>query len=152
MAPVRILIADDHALMRQGLRQLCEQIGGFTVVADVASGAGSVDLARTLLPDVILMDLTMPDVDGVEAMRRIIQENPAARVVALTMYRHEQYLLDAVRAGARAYLLKTVDAGEMIAAILAVGRGDYLIDPAIAARAFSATYKAAAVWSRAARM
>ena len=148
MAPVRILIADDHALMRQGLRQLCEQMGGFEVVAEVASGAQAVDVARTLRPDVILMDLMMPDVDGVEAIRRIMHENPAARIVALTMYRQEQYLLDAVRAGARAYLLKTVDAGELIAAILAVRRGDYVIDPVIAARVLSGLNMAAPERSR----
>jgi DNA-binding NarL/FixJ family response regulator len=137
--------------MREGLRQLCEQVGGFAVVADVPSGAHAVDLARTLRPDVILMDLMMPDVDGVEAIRRIMHENPAARIVALTMYRQEQHLLDAVRAGARACLLKTVGAGELIAAILAVRRGDYLIDPVIAARAFSELNQAAPERSRAAQ-
>ena len=137
MSSIRILIADDHTLMRQGLRQLCEGMGGFTMVAEAANGAQVVTLARTAQPDVILMDIVMPDVDGVAAIRRIMAESPAARIIALTMYRQEQYMLDAIRAGARGYLLKTVDAAELIAAIEAVHRGDYLIDPVIAARVLS---------------
>lgn len=135
--PIRVLIADDHTLMRQGLRQLCEEMGGFTVVAEADSGADAVALARTTRPDVILMDIVMPDVDGVEAIRQIMRETPEARIIALTMYRREQYMLDAIRAGARGYLLKTVDAAELIAAIEAVHRGDYLVDPIIAARVLS---------------
>ena len=137
MPPARILIADDHTLMRQGLRQLCERMGGFTVVAEAVNGAEAVELACTVRPDVILMDIVMPDVDGVQAISRIMRDTPAARIIALTMYRQEQYMLDAVRAGARGYLLKTVDAEELIAAIKAVHRGDYLIDPIIAARVLS---------------
>jgi DNA-binding NarL/FixJ family response regulator len=137
MPPIRLLITDDHTLVRQGLRQLCEGLGGFTVVAEAENGAQAVALARTAHPDVILMDIVMPDVDGVEAIRQIMRETPAARIIALTMYRQEGYMLDAIRAGARGYLLKTVDAGELIAAIEAVHRGDYLIDPIIASRVLS---------------
>jgi len=137
MSPIRILIADDHTLMRQGLRQLCEGLGGFTVVAEAKSGAQAAALAHTTQPDVILMDIVMPGVDGVEAIRQIMGETPATRIIALTMYRQEQYMLDAIRAGARGYLLKTVDADELIAAIKAVHRGDYLIDPINAARVLS---------------
>jgi len=137
MSRIRILIADDHTLMRQGLRQLCEGLGGFTVVAEAEDGAQAVMLARTTQPDVILMDIVMPDVDGVAAIRQIMGETPAARIIALTMYRQEQYMLDAIRAGARGYLLKTVEARDLIAAIEAVQRGDYLIDPIIASRVLS---------------
>ena len=137
MSQIRILIADDHTLMRQGLRQLCEGLGGFTVVAEAEDGAQAVTLARTTQPDVILMDIVMPDVDGVEAIRQIIHERPAARIITLTMYRQEQYLLAALRAGARGYLLKTVEACDLIAAIEAVHRGDYLIDPIVASRVLS---------------
>jgi NarL family two-component system response regulator LiaR len=135
--PIRLLIADDHTLVRQGLRQLCEGLGGFTVVAEAENGCQAAALARTAQPDVILMDVVMPDVDGVEAIRQIMRETPTARIIALTMYRQEQYMLDVIRAGVRGYLLKTVDARDLIAAIEAVHRGDYLIDPIIAARVLS---------------
>lgn len=131
---IRILIADDHTLMRQGLHEICTSIGGFTVVGEAKDGAEAVDLRRTTAPDVILMDLAMPGTDGVEAIRRILADAPSSRIIALTMYREEPYMLAAIRAGARAYLLKTVDASELIAAIEAVHRGEYLVDPVIAAR------------------
>jgi DNA-binding NarL/FixJ family response regulator len=102
MPPIRILIADDHTLVRQGLRQLCEGLGSFTVVAEAKNGTQAVALARTAQPDVILMDIVMPDLDGVEAIRQILRETPAAHIIALTMYRQEQYMLDAIRA-ARCY-------------------------------------------------
>jgi two-component system, NarL family, response regulator LiaR len=137
MLPIKVLIADDHTLMRQGLRQLCEGMGGFTVIAEADNGAQAVTLACTTHPDVILMDIIMPDVDGVQAIRQIMLQTPAARIIALTMYRQEQYMLDAIRAGARGYLLKTVDARDLISAIEAVHRGDYLIDPIIASRVMS---------------
>ena len=137
MSPIKILIADDHTLMRQGLRQLCEGPGGFSVVAEARNGAQAVALVGTTQPDVILMDIVMPDMDGVEAIRQIMHETPAARIIVLTMYRQEQYMLDAIRAGARGYLLKTVDARDLIAAVEAVHCGEYLIDPIIAARVLS---------------
>lgn len=137
MPPIRVLIADDHTLVRQGLGQLCEGLGGFKVVAEAENGAQAVALARTVQPDVILMDIVMPGLNGAEAIRQIMHATPATRIIALTMYRQEQYMLDAIRAGARGYLLKTVDARDLIAAIEAVHRGDYLIDPIIAARVLS---------------
>jgi NarL family two-component system response regulator LiaR len=145
MPSIRILIADDHTLVRQGLRQLCEGMGGFTVVAEAIDGAQAVTLARTTLPDVILMDIVMPGMDGVQAIRQIIAATPTARIIALTMYREEHYMLDAIRAGARGYLLKTVEAAELIAAIEAVCHGDYLIDSIIAVRVLSELYLAVPV-------
>lgn len=134
--PIRILIADDHDLMRQGLREVCEGLGGFTVVGEAKGGAEAVALRWITQPDVILMDLSMPEVDGAEAIRRILRGAPASRIIALTMYPGESHMLAAVRAGARAYLLKTAEAGELIAAIQAVHRGEYLISPIVAARAY----------------
>ena len=134
MSPIRLLITDDHTVVRHGLRQLCEGMGGFAVVAEAEDGAQAVALAHTAQPDVILMDIVMPGLDGVAAIRQIMAETPTARIIALTMYRQEQYMLDAIRAGTRGYLLKTVERLELIAAIEAVYRGDYLIDPLIAAR------------------
>jgi DNA-binding NarL/FixJ family response regulator len=123
--------------MRQGLRQICEGLGGFSVVAECENGAGAVEIACVAQPDVILMDIVMPDVDGVQAIREIMRAAPASRIIALTMYHEEKFMLDAVRAGARGYLLKTVNARELIAAVEAVHRGEYLIDPIIAARVLS---------------
>jgi len=137
MPTIRILIADDHKLMRQGLRQLCEGLGDITVIAEAETGAQALKLVHTSQPDVILMDIAMPDMDGVEAIRQIIKETPSARIIALTMYREEKVMINAIRAGARSYLLKTVDACELISAIEAVHRGDYLVDPIIAARVLS---------------
>lgn len=137
MPTINLLIADDHTLMRQGLRQLCEGIGGFTVIAEAANGAEAVAMARTKKPDVVLMDIVMPGMDGVEAIRQIVREIPTTRIIGLTMYHQEQYMLDAIRAGARGYLLKTVDAEELLMAIEAVHRGNYLIDPIVAARVMS---------------
>jgi DNA-binding NarL/FixJ family response regulator len=137
MSPIRILIADDHTLMRQGLRQLCEELGHFMVVAEAENGAKAVSLVPSTHPDVILMDIVMPDMNGVEAIRRIIHDAPPSRIIALTMYREEKFMLDAIRAGARGYLLKTVDACDLITAIEAVHRGEYLIDPFITARVLS---------------
>jgi len=132
--PIRMLIADDHTLMRQGLREICEGLGGCQVVGEARSGLEAVALCRTTRPDVTLMDMSMPEMDGAAAIRRIMQERPTSRIIALTMYRDESYLLAAVRGGARAYLLKTVDAADLIDAIKAVHRGEYLVDPIIAAR------------------
>lgn len=137
MMPIRILIADDHTLMRQGLHQICEGLGSFIVVAEAKNGARAVELARSTHPDVILMDMVMPDMEGVQAICEIMREAPTSRIIALTMYREEKFMLDAVHAGARGYLLKTVDAHDLIEAIEAVHRGEYLIDPIIAARVLS---------------
>jgi two-component system, NarL family, response regulator LiaR len=120
--------------MRQGLHEICEGAAGFTVVGEAKDGAEAVALRRTTTPDVILMDLAMPVMGGAEAIAEIMRDAPASRIIALTMYREEPYMLAAIRSGARAYLLKTVEAAELIDAIHAVHRGEYLIDPIIAAR------------------
>jgi two-component system, NarL family, response regulator LiaR len=144
---IRILIADDHTLMRQGLREICMG-AGLTVVGEAKNGAEAVVLRATTKPDVTLMDLAMPEVDGAEAIRRIIAEAPTSRIIALTMYREEPYMLAAIRAGARAYLLKTVETAELIAAIEAVHRGEYLVDPIIAARVLGELHLAPPVTPR----
>jgi DNA-binding NarL/FixJ family response regulator len=132
MPPIRVLVADDYPLVRLGLCRVCEELGGFTVVGEAENGARAVDLARATRPDVILMDLFMPGVDGVEAIRQIIRETPTARIIALTMSCQKEHLLEAIRAGARGYLIN-VDARQLIAAVEAVHCGNDLIDPIIAA-------------------
>lgn len=134
MPPIRVLLADDHRLFRQGLRHVCQAAGGIEVVGEAESGREAVRLAQELRPDVILMDIRMPDMDGVEATRQITAHEPATRIVILTMYREDRYVFEAVKAGARGYLLKDVDEQELVEAIRAVHRGEALINPLLAAR------------------
>ncbi len=134
MSPIRVLIADDHRLFRQGLRQICEGLGRLEVVGEAADGQEAVELARRLRPDVILMDINMPVLDGVQATSQIMEDNPAARVIILTMYKQNHYVFEAIKAGARGYLLKDIDEQELVDAVRAVHRGEALIDPGLAAR------------------
>ena len=134
MSLIRVLIADDHRIVRQGLRHVCELAGGFRVVGEAENGQQAVKLARQLQPDVILMDINMPVWDGVQATSLIVDANPSARVIILTMYRQDQYVFQAIKAGARGYLLKDIDEQDLIAAIRAVHRGEALIDPSLAVK------------------
>ena len=134
MSLIRVLIADDHRIVRQGLRHVCELAGGFRVVGEAENGRQAVKLARQLQPDVILMDINMPVWDGVQATGLIVDENPSARVIILTMYRQDQYVFQAIKAGARGYLLKDIDEQDLVAAIRAVHRGEALIDPSLAVK------------------
>lgn len=131
---IRILIADDHRLFRQGLCQICVLQGGYTLAGEAENGQEAVDLVRRVKPDVVLMDIRMPVLDGVRATQLITEVHPEIPVLVLTMYREDQFVFDAIRAGARGYLLKDVDATELIDAIRVVHRGEALIDPLIAAR------------------
>jgi DNA-binding NarL/FixJ family response regulator len=128
---LRLLIADDHRLFRKGLRQLCEMAGGFEVVAEADSGRDAVALAREHQPDVILLDIRMPGIDGVEACRQILAEQPQMAIIMLTMYRQDRHLTDALAAGARGYLLKNCDEETLFAAIRAAARGEAPVDPAM---------------------
>jgi DNA-binding NarL/FixJ family response regulator len=133
MSPIRVLIADDHRIVRQGLRHVCE-LGGLTVVGEAEDGREAVKLARQLRPDVILMDINMPVLDGVQATSLIVEADPSVRVVILTMYRQDRYVFEAVKAGARGYLLKDIGEQDLIAAIRAVHQGDALINPSLAVK------------------
>jgi DNA-binding NarL/FixJ family response regulator len=134
MSPVRLLIADDHRLLRQGLRQVCEEFGDFEVVGEAKNGQEAVDLACRLKPDVILMDINMPVLDGVQATSLITEDNPSARVIILTAYQQDEYVLEAIKAGARGYLLKNIYEQELVDAVRAVHRGEAMIDPGLATR------------------
>jgi DNA-binding NarL/FixJ family response regulator len=132
--PTRLLLVDDHRLFRQGLRQICEVKGGFAVVGEAENGREAVELALQLKPDVVLMDIEMPEMDGVEATRQITLQLPETRVIILTMYRQDNYVFEALKAGARGYLLKDADGEDVLEAIRAVQRGEALINAAMAAR------------------
>lgn len=135
-APIKILLADDHRLFRQGLRQICEVIGGFQVIGEAENGDEAVRLALDLEPDVVLMDIHMPGINGIQATAQILHKRPKMHILILTMYRHDHFAFDAIKAGAKGYLLKNADAQEVVDAIQAVQKGEALIDRAMAAMIF----------------
>ena len=130
---MRVLLADDHALFRDGIASLLGA-WGFDVVGQAADGAAAVALAARLDPDLVLMDVRMPGVDGLEATRRIAAANPRIAIVMLTVSEDEDDLFGAVKAGARGYLMKNLEAVEFRAMLEAVGRGEPAITPSTAAR------------------
>jgi NarL family two-component system response regulator LiaR len=131
---IRVLIADDHAVLREGLRSFLELQDGIEIVGDAADGAEAVALAEKLRPAVVLMDLVMPKLDGVEAMRELNQRVPGTRVIILTSYIDDDRLLPAIRAGAAGYLLKNAEPQDLARAIRTAAAGEALIDPSVAAR------------------
>jgi len=134
VAEIRVLIADDHAVVRQGLRTFLELQDDIEVVADVADGEAALRAAREHEPDVVLMDLVMPGIGGVEAIRGLREARPEARVLVLTSFLDDEKLFPAVRAGAAGYLLKDVEPAELVRAIRTVDDGEALLHPAVAAR------------------
>lgn len=129
---IRILIADDHTMVRQGLSQICDAEADLEVIGQAANGAEARLLAERLRPHVVIMDINMPVLDGVQATRQITAAFPEIGVIILTMYRQDEHVFEAIKAGARAYLLKEADSDELLAAIRAVADGEALLDPAIA--------------------
>ena len=132
--PIRVLIVDDHAVVREGLRSFLELQDGIAVAGEAADGDEAVDAVERLRPDVVLMDLVMPNADGVEAMRRLRERGARARVIVLTSFLDDERLLPAIRAGAAGYLLKNAQPQELARAIRTAHAGEALIDPAVAAR------------------
>jgi len=131
---LRIVLADDHPVVRGGLRALLDTLDGFEVVGEAADGETAVREVQVTRPDVVLMDVRMPGVDGVEAARRIRDAVPGTAVLMLTMYDDDATVFTAMQAGARGYLLKGAEQGEIVAAIQAVAAGQAIFGPGVAAR------------------
>ena len=132
--PIQVLIVDDHAVVREGLRAFLQTQEGMNVAGEAADGNEALEAATRLRPDVILMDLVMPELDGVTAMRTLRERVPDARVIVLTSFLDEDKLLPALRAGAAGYLLKNAEPKELARAVRAAHAGEALLDPVVAAR------------------
>ena len=131
MNSARVLIAEDHALVRAGFRALLSDCPGVQVVAETGDGRQALRLVQEVQPDVILMDISMPGLNGLEATARVVGEHPNIRVIILSMHADEEYVLQALRAGASGYLLKDSDAAELGLAIAAVMRGETYLSPQV---------------------
>jgi two-component system response regulator NreC len=131
MEQIRILLSDDHNILRDGMRLLLERQPGFVVVGEASDGRETLDLVQNHQPDVVVMDIAMPNMNGIEATRRIVEKHPGMGVVILSMHYDESYVIRSLKAGARAYLLKDAVKSELIAAIHAVAEGRSFFSPKI---------------------
>lgn len=134
MEKIKVLIADDHRVVREGLSAILKTKDNIEIVGEAQDGQEAVEKTRALEPDVILMDVSMPRMGGVEATRIIKREFPHIGIIALTMYEEQQYIFDLVRAGATGYLLKDTDSAQIVSGIRAVYRGESLIHPSVASK------------------
>ena len=132
--PIRVLIADDHTIVRSGVNLLLSSEPDIQVVGEATDGNSAVELAQQLKPDVVLMDIGMPELDGFEATRRIRERVPEAKVLVLTMHRSDEYLFQMLEAGAQGYVLKGAETGELINAVRTVARGEVFLYPSMARR------------------
>jgi DNA-binding NarL/FixJ family response regulator len=132
MATIRVLLADDHRLVRTGIRSLLEQMAGVEVVGEAEHGREVLRLLKTVRPDVVVMDISMPELNGLEATAYITRDYPRVRVVILSVHSAEPYVLQAVQAGAAGYLLKTAAREELEIALRAVARGETYLSPVVA--------------------
>jgi DNA-binding NarL/FixJ family response regulator len=127
----RILLADDHAVVRHGFRMILDAQSDLEVVGEVSNGREAVEQAGKLQPDVVVMDVTMPELNGIEATRRIAEASPRTRVLALSMHKDAVYVREILRAGARGYLLKDSPGGDFLNAVRVVARGEGYLSPAV---------------------
>jgi DNA-binding NarL/FixJ family response regulator len=135
--PIRLLIADDHPVVREGIIAMISREPDFKVVAEANNGLEALEKAKQFKPDVILMDLRMPEMDGVEAIRQIAEVEPETKFIILTTYSDDEYIFKGIEVGARAYLLKDAPREELFKAIRAVYRGESLIQPVVASKVLS---------------
>jgi DNA-binding NarL/FixJ family response regulator len=135
---IRVVLADDHALVRQGIRSLLEKLDNIEVVGEAGEGREALELSRTKQPDIVFMDITMPGLNGLEAVTRMKKECPTARVIMLSMHAREEYFQQALESGAVGYLLKDADRMELELAIRTVMRGETYLTPTVAKYAVDA--------------
>jgi len=128
---IKILLADDHSLVREGFRMILEAHSDIQIVGQAGNGREAVDLAAKLHPDVVVMDVAMPELNGIEATRRILETLPRTRVLALSMHKDAVYVREVLRAGARGYLLKDSDDADLVAAVRAVAKGEGYLSPSV---------------------
>ncbi len=138
MSHIRILLVEDHALVRAGMKALLQKIEGTEVVADMGDGLEAVKYVQTSAPDLVLMDIAMPGLNGLDATARIVKELPTVRVILLSMYANEEYLQQALQVGVSGYLLKGAELAELELAIKTVARGERYLTPAVAKYAIEA--------------
>jgi len=131
MKRIRILLADDHAVVRQGFKMILGEHPDMEIVGEAGNGREAVELAERLKPDLVVMDVAMPELNGIEATRRLAASTPHARVLALSMHKDSVYVREILRAGARGYLLKDSGAGDLVSAVRAVASGEGYISPAV---------------------
>ena len=134
MAKISLILADDHAVVRSGLRMLLEAQPDIDIVAEAENGQQAIDQVRSMRPDVVLMDIQMPDVNGIEATQRIKQVAPDTAVLALTMHEDDQYFFEMLHAGAAGYVPKRAAPDELVTAIRTVARGEIFLYPSLATR------------------
>lgn len=139
---VRILIADDHSVVRAGLRTLLERQSRFRVIGEAGTGEEAITKAEELQPDVAILDIRMPGVSGIEACRKIIENNPGCKVIMLTSYAEDDLLFAAIQAGAAGYVLKRVGDNDLVLAVDRVSRGEGILDPSMTAAVFAEVRKA----------
>lgn len=132
MAKINLLLVDDHAVVRGGLRMLLESESDMEIIGEASSGLQALQLAATLAPDIVIMDITLPDISGIEATRRLKEAHPAIGVVALTIHEDQQYFFEMLQAGAAAYVPKRAAPDDLITAIRTVQRGEVYIFPSLA--------------------
>lgn len=132
MDHIRILLADDHTVLRQGIAQVLESQADMEVIAQARNGVEAVQLAEETDPDIVLMDINMPELDGVKATSRIKELRPDVKIIILTMYRVDNFIFEAIKAGASGYLLKEVEMADLISAVRSVAAGEAVLDPALA--------------------
>ena len=134
--PIKIIIADDHALLRQGIRNVLELEDDLQVIGEAGDGEEAVTKAVTLLPDILLLDINMPKINGLEVIKQVSEQQPKVRIIVLTMHDDENYVIEVIKAGAVGYLLKDIEPGMLVKAIRAVFEGESFIYPSLAKKLF----------------